>query len=228
MKKFFTHILNIFFPIQCLGCATPNVFLCATCMRKIPRARNTEHAFTHAVFDYRNPILKDAIWKFKYAHARGLARDLARPLYEEMLGVLGERLESAVEGDSSEPGKYGGEKILLVPIPLHPKRLRERGYNQSELLARAVIACDENRIFELAEGVLVRTRQTPPQARAEKRTARLANMRDAFHTKKMERVRGRTVILIDDVTTTGATLLEAKRALIKARPRAVLAFAVGH
>lgn len=224
MRKFFTYILNIIFPIQCSGCATPNVFLCASCMKMIPRAPNAEHTFIHAVLDYRNPLLKDAIWKFKYAHARGLARDLARPLYEEIIGVLGERIESALGNTTIA----SDEKILLVPIPLHTKRLRERGYNQSDLLARAILTHDKNCLFELAGDALVRVRQTPPQARAEKRAARLTNMRGAFNAQKIEKVRGRTVILIDDVTTTGATLLEAKRAIEKSRPRAVLAFTVGH
>jgi len=74
----------------------------------------------------------------------------------------------------------------------------------------------------------VRTRATAPQARSEKRVARLANLRGAFVCTGPSRIRGRVVILIDDVTTTGATLLEAKRALTVAKPRKVLAFTVAH
>jgi predicted amidophosphoribosyltransferase len=87
---------------------------------------------------------------------------------------------------------------------------------------------DKSSIFEFAPGALVRTRKTTAQARSEKRTARIANLHEAFTCPDPTHIRGRTIILIDDVTTTGATLLSAKHALSLARPRKIIAFTVAH
>lgn len=213
----FTKILDLVFPRQCLACGTPHTLLCVKCLAKIPSAPPAEHPFIRAVFDYHHPFIKDAVWRFKYKNARGFAEVFAEKMYEEMIGDLGDGLCASLS-----------ETFLLVPIPLHKKRLLERGYNQSELLARAIIARDQINMFELAPDLLVRTRATPPQARSEQRTVRLNNLRGAFACTDPTRVRGRIIILIDDVTTTGATLEEARHALATAKSRKVWAFTVAH
>ncbi len=102
--------------------------------------------------------------------------------------------------------------VVLVPVPLHPQRRRERGFNQSELIARAILArtgCD------LAPGALVRRRDTAPQAKlgaAERRR----NVAGAFAVRQRARVAGRVVVLVDDVWTTGATALACARILREA------------
>ncbi|MHB1118304.1 MAG: ComF family protein [Minisyncoccota bacterium] len=214
----FTNIFDLIFPRQCLGCALPRTLLCKPCLAKIPPASPAPHSFIRAVFDYHHPIIKRAVWRFKYENARGFANIFAEKLYEEIVGDLGDDLCASEN-----------EIFLLVPIPLHKKRLRERGYNQSELLAHAILKRDNNaHIFELAPELIMRTRATAPQARSEKRAARLSNLHGAFICTDAHRVRGRTIILIDDVTTTGTTLHEAARALMKAKPRKILAFTVAH
>ncbi len=215
--SFFSHILDIFFPRTCIGCSNQRTLLCVRCLSKIPSAPPTEHSFIRGVFDYHHPLIKDAVWRLKYKHVQGFAEVFAEKLYEEIIGELGDNLDAAPK-----------ETFLLIPVPLHKKRLSERGYNQSELIARAIIAYDQAHTFELAPDILVRIHATAPQARSQKRTARIANLRGAFACTDPSYVRGRIVILIDDVTTTGATLLEAKRALIAAKPRKVLAFTVAH
>jgi len=100
----------------------------------------------------------------------------------------------------------------LVPIPLAPKRLRERGYNQSEMLARALAR--QWRIPVLVD-LLVRTRETPTQTTLTPET-RLANVRAAFAVANVQcsMINDHwTLIIVDDVFTTGATLAEAARAL---------------
>jgi len=112
-------------------------------------------------------------------------------------------------------------RSVLIPIPLAPKRLRERGYNQSEMLARALAR--QWRI-PVARDVLVRARETPTQTALTPGT-RLANVAGAFGTRNAElgtgnssafRLPSSTLILVDDVFTTGATLAEAARALEQA------------
>jgi ComF family protein len=90
--------------------------------------------------------------------------------------------------------------VVVVPVPLHPTRLRARGYNQAFLLARVLA---HHRRLELSHP-LERVRDTAPQ-RSLGRRARLANLRAAFRIARAERVRGRRVLLVDDVLTTGAT-----------------------
>lgn len=97
---------------------------------------------------------------------------------------------------------------LLVPVPLHPHRLQERGYNQSELLAKELsyktgIPCAT---------VLERTRDTPHQTGLN-RTERLQNLEDAFSVRTGYSVEGKKIILIDDVFTTGTTILQCARTL---------------
>lgn len=101
---------------------------------------------------------------------------------------------------------------VLVPVPLHPRRLRERGYNQSALLAREIgrrtgtAACPD---------ALVRRLDTAPQAGLSA-AARRRNVREAFAVRRAASVAGRTVVLVDDVLTTGATALACARRLEEA------------
>jgi len=99
----------------------------------------------------------------------------------------------------------------LVPVPLHHKRLRERGYNQSSLLAQEL-----GKLINLpvVDGWLIRLRHAPPQARTSTVEQRRSNVAGAF-TCRDHRLRGKPVLLIDDVSTSGATL-DACAAALKA------------
>ncbi|HUZ86127.1 MAG TPA: hypothetical protein VNF26_04180 [Candidatus Baltobacterales bacterium] len=97
---------------------------------------------------------------------------------------------------------------FVLGVPLHPNRLRERGFNQADLLAREL---RRRRALEAPPGELVRTRQTPPQV-GHGRIWRLANVRAAFEWRG-ESLEGISVLLVDDVATTGATLGACARAL---------------
>jgi ComF family protein len=111
-----------------------------------------------------------------------------------------------------------GKIDLVIPVPLHPRRLAERGYNQAALLAAPVTRSLE---VGMSARALVRVRDTPRQASLD-RAARLINVRHAF-VARASLVTGRRVLLIDDVRTTGATLDGAVRALDDAGAREVTA-----
>ena len=103
---------------------------------------------------------------------------------------------------------------LLVPVPLAPRRERERGYNQAVLLATELLRLQPLGGATLAPELLRRSRDTPPQVRL-RAAARRRNVEGAFACPRPEALRGRRVLLLDDVATTGATL-EACAAVLKA------------
>lgn len=159
--------------------------------------------------DVRTPgpfsgTVAEAIHLLKYSERRSIARRLAAL----MRGCLA-------------PGDRYLQSDLIAAVPLHGARLRERGYNQAQLLA------DE---FSRMTGIpadpkaVSRTRHNPTQTRLN-RKQRLENVRNIFRAQDPSRVRGRRVILVDDVLTTGATIGSCARALLEAGASEVLALA---
>ena len=117
---------------------------------------------------------------------------------------------------------------LLVPIPLSGSRLRERGFNQALLLCESLVALDNNQNFKLEKNVLIKPKETEHQAKIEDRQKRLKNIIGSFAVKNPELIQKKNIILIDDITTTGATLHEAKKILRAAGARKVIAFTIAH
>jgi len=117
-----------------------------------------------------------------------------------------------------DPGLWEGVD-LLVPVPLHPSRRRDRGFNQARLLARDMARLRGLRVID---GCLVKVRNAPPQAGL-RAADRERNVVRAYAVRRPDRVRGRTLVLVDDVTTTGATLRECARVLMEAGAREVRA-----
>ncbi len=144
--------------------------------------------------------LRRAICSYKYAKRPHLARTLG--------GLIAERARSACGDDPPE---------LVLGVPLHPARRRSRSFDQAELLAESVareLACP------LGRGVFVRTVNTPTLTR-QTREERARTVKGAFEVRRSGLVRGRRILLVDDVMTTGATASECARVLRKAGAREV-------
>lgn len=167
---------------------------CGACRRRPP-----VYAYARAAVRYED-LAREALHAFKFGGHRALA------------APLGDLLIEAVEGRLP-----AGLPDLLVPVPLHPRRERERGFNQSQLLARRV-----GRAWgrPVRDDVLVRAVATPSQTTLDG-AARRANVRRAFRLRRPEAVAGRHVLLVDDILTTGATVSECARCLGEAGPRTV-------
>ena len=203
-------------PQRCPGCgvhAAPERLLCEACRAAIPRvsfalcahclARGREPAGCKAhparlvwpawLYDERAACVVHAL---KYEGRRGLAPGLAAELARVVPPVP--------------------RADLVMAVPLHPARLRERGYNQAGLLAEALAGTIG---VPRLEGAIVRARDTRPQARLDPRSRR-ANVAGAFRVTNPGRLEGRSILLVDDVVTTGATLEACLEALAGAGARA--------
>lgn len=206
---------NTLYPISCVGCGEKEVGLCAKCLAVLPPPDFKQEEEVVAVFSYQNKIVKRAIWKLKYRNGRYLAPILAEALYERLLLELADLKLLKNWSDA-----------VLIPVPLSTKRFKKRGYNQAELLAEALIEKDAGENFILKKDILLRAVDTPPQAEIKNKGERKNNVRGCFAVKNKDLVRGKNIILIDDVSTTGATLHEAEKTLKKSGARNFLKITV--
>ena len=204
--------VDSFFPRRCVGCGKAGDFLCPDCLIELPRLvtplcpkcgrpqasgivcpscrqRPIEIDGIRSLFRF-DEVIRKAIHQLKYRNLKAIS-----PCLAELLA------------DYLRANPLPGE--ALVSVPLHPRRLRERGYNQSNLLARELAKRIELPVFE---DCLVRVKQARPQARAADVEERRRNVADAFECRE-EKVDGKQIILVDDVCTSGATLESCAAAL---------------
>ncbi len=200
-------LLTTLAPPRCAACDARVRWLavfCPSCASTVVRATRRAGG-PHAANDGARP-------EAGFGYGGGVARALARMKYvsrPDLARPLGDLLWRALQ-----PHAVSLLGAVVVPVPLHPVRLAERGFNQSALLAGRLAGRLGSPFRPRA---LARTRETRQQASLD-RTARIANVAGAFVTRTSHAglVRGRTVLLIDDVATTGATLSACERALLGA------------
>lgn len=234
-KKF---ILDTLFPVQCLFCQKEDVWICAECLEKIevlptqvcpyceeietpsgktcPRCKekmlsknsriSIDNLITSVKYSQNN--ISHFIHLFKYR----FVSDLHAPLGKLMARAI-------VKNNLPLPD-------LIVPVPLHKKRLRWRGFNQSEFLAE-FISCNlaPGLKIPVVSNVIFRKKYTRPQMKIKNYRERQKNIRNIFEINKdssynLER---KTVLLVDDIATTGSTLFECGRILKSAGAGKVIA-----
>ena len=189
---------------------------CDVCGEGLPGFRNvTQAQICSACKEARPAFLKATA----YGSYDGGLRELIHLLkYEQIapaVGVLGRMLAEAI--DKLE---LGSGPFLVIPVPLHRSKRRERGFNQAELIGHAALKKLASRDFELATDVLERCRVTGSQIGLT-RPQRAENIRGAFRVVHLNKVAGRNILLVDDVLTTGTTASECARVLRKAGARQV-------
>lgn len=167
------------------------------------------------MFEYRHPAIKNAIGLIKYKGKKKILQTFAEPLYGKMLEEIADLklLENFISP-------------ILIPIPLSRKRLRKRGFNQSEILCKELMKLDKDKIFNFDPNILVKQKETNHQAHTKSRAERMINLEGSFSVAHP--ISGRNIILIDDVLTTGATLREAKKVLEGSGAKRVIAFTIAH
>lgn len=210
-----TLATNFLFPTTCVSCKKIGDVLCEQCLSNVP-VEHQRRGDVISVFSYQSPIIRRALWSLKYKNNKKIARVLAAILYDALL-----------EDMSDQKNFIRTHSFLLIPLPLHKKRKRQRGYNQSELLCKELSLMD-SLSFILKKDVLYRDRDTPSQTTLRNKKERFKNVHNCFSVKNPREVRGKHIILVDDITTTGATLNEAIKTLRKAGAKKVVAYTVAH
>jgi len=223
--KFLNHLRDLFFPMVCPFCdrliSEGDMLVCQECLHTIEfiqspvctccgkpfhvkemddhycgecLLKERYYSKVRAVLYYEKKVM-EAIHRFKYSSAIYYAKPFSWLMYNRGKELLDFKLYDCV-----------------VPVPLYKKRLKQREYNQAQLLAEGI-----SRFVNIPVGLfhLVRIRETPSQVGL-KRDIRVRNVKGAFHVPFPERVKGKRVLLIDDVISTTATVNECARALKRA------------
>ena len=207
------------------------IFLCESCVASLPRVaadrcflcnrQASEHGVCQscanqssldqivAVLKYKGTLTEKAIHNFKFNFIEELAKILANLLVEKI-----------TQTDLTAKLRAG----LLIPIPLHRRRFLERGFNQAELLAGYLSQAFGS---ALRPELLKRVKYTKQQATLD-RNNRLVNLKEAFEVTATAEILGRTIFLVDDVLTSGATMNEAARALKAAGATQVISLVIAH
>jgi ComF family protein len=229
IEKTHKSILDILFPVRCLSCKKEGPWLCEACQNKI--IIRTEHVCgvcekmitpdgrtclackkkssldgLIATCSYKQSTVAQMVHLFKYR----FISDLHVPLANLLILAL-------QKTDIPLPD-------MIIPIPLHPRRLRWRGFNQSELLARHL--ADNllpNSQLAMRCNILIRNRYTAPQMGIKDYQSRRLNIAGAFSISPSANLKNKTVLLVDDITTTGSTIFECAKVLKSAGASEVFA-----
>ncbi len=235
MSTFLNFIFNLIFPYRCIVCSRylNHRYLCQPCLNKLPIKKQFECIGCQrptplgktctfcrdtnpldqllVVADFKNPTVASLIKAYKYRFLPELALPLSRLACRYLDHIAHRDHFSIVEGNP-----------LLISVPLHRIRENRRGFNQAELLARLIA---RHYRLDIGEG-LIRITQSIPQVDVKDRAKRLSNVRGLYACPNPDVFQGRTILLVDDVCTTGATLNECARILKEAGAKSVSALAI--
>ncbi|PJE73746.1 MAG: hypothetical protein COV02_00845 [Candidatus Terrybacteria bacterium CG10_big_fil_rev_8_21_14_0_10_41_10] len=204
-KDFFRALLEFIFPQKCAGCGIEKVALCLACLKGVEMPDVAEANGIYAASNYRDRTVKNVIRLLKYKKGHCLAKPLAELIKERCLPKIMETYP-----------KLNMKDFITIPIPLSAGKLRERGFNQAAEMAKLLPLPTNNKI-------LFKIKETPSQVSVKDRDKRLKNIEGSFITKNVDTLKGKNIIIIDDVFTTGATIKEAKKTLKAGGAKKVLA-----
>lgn len=213
--------LDTIVPVECIECSREGKWICEKCANTIPVetedtcfvCKKPRHGgltcfscrkicdLTGVMrfLDYDDPLIQAVLRVVKY----GYVKDALLPLLEVLTPFLSAKFETI----DLDP-----RSVIFAPVPLHPRKLRERGFNQSEMIAEYVAKI----VGGEAKNALCRRHNRPPQVELDE-FDRTQNVQKTFFCACPGEVAGRYVFVVDDVATTGATLNECARALRSAK-----------
>jgi len=211
MKNILDGFLKFIFPRYCIGCKKKDYFVCQNCKNSIILQSVPEGAQISSCFSYEQKIVMEIIKCLKFKNKKYILNDIK----DLILGQFENFLKKQKIGNN--------EEIILIPIPLTKRSLSKRGYNQSLVISK--ILKSEN--IKIYKNSLIKKTNHLPQNKIRNRKEREENVKNSF-TLKRKLPQNQVYILIDDVTTTGSTILEAKKELRKNGVKRVIAFTLAH
>jgi len=230
--------LDLILPKYCLGCGKENFSLCPDCFCSLPisngivcfvcgrrfpfgqicqdchRKHQSLLSGILVASDWDNPLLREIIYGYKYQ----FIKELADPLSQLMINFL--QTEKRIN--------WSTDKLILLPVPLHGRRLAWRGFNQAEILAEKI-----GKHFNISydNKILIRRRYALPQKEIPDQKDRKNNIKNAFALRSDfglplksdfgNAIKNKIIILVDDVSTTGSTLEDCARAIKLLSPKEI-------
>jgi competence protein ComFC len=207
-------LLNLIFIPECLFCRQEGSFFCQKCLSSCLHSKqqfvevpNVGIKFIF-VYEYER-FIRDCIRKAKYNNKQFAA---LKKLSEYVADEIGPKINKLTDGKDA----------LIMPIPVSKAKLVYRGFNQAELITKKFA---ERLKISQKNNVLVRSKNTTSQYTNDKRQ-RFTNLKNAFQVAGLKDIKDKTIILVDDVCTTGATFLEAAKTLLKSGAKQVICVAL--
>lgn len=167
-------------------------------------------------FAYKDPLVRDALHLIKYQNKI----DIGELLGQSSADMFMEQLENWFTFENFE-------KPLLIPIPLSKEKMKQRGFNQCEIIAKEIIKNLPSNILEIDTSSLRKIKNTKNQVETINRQERLENLKNCFWADN-KKISGRNIIIFDDIITTGATTKEAKDTVLKAGAKKVKIISIAH
>lgn len=228
MTTIWTDLLRLFYPEQCRVCHRPLVEgeeqICLSCLCNLPYTDRVQGIAIRAEQLFSGKIPFHEAFAFLEYKKESSVQQLIHALKyhdDKRLGYLLARMAAL---DLQQAGSRMSQADLLLPVPLHSRKKRERGYNQAEWIALGLQSVWR---LPLETEALRRTRYTQTQTLRTSADSRRENVADAFAVTHPTRLQGRHIILIDDVITTGSTLEACAHAVLSVPDTSVSLFALG-
>ena len=213
LKKTLSTVIDLIFPKDEGARAIDSIT--AEKLLDIAKLKEEPGNGIEAILSYRHPLAERLIWLLKYERSARAIELCAELVFTSLIDGVEEQLPK-------------GRLPLLVPIPLSPARLRERGFNQTLLIAEQIQNIGGKEFFELRPDILLKIKDTKSQTKTKNREERLENLAGCFAAGDEASIHGRDIIILDDVTTTGTTFREAAKAFQKSGAKSVRCIAVAH
>ena len=204
LKEFFSDFISLFYPHCCVGCGKALVkgeeYLCLSCLFEMPYAGISEHKWNFLEERLSGRIRLQYATTYLYFEKDGITQQILHELKYRGNLELGMKF-GRMFGKELMKGRFKSVDVL-VPVPLHPNKLKIRGYNQSEVICRGMAEVMKIPVMNnLIERIVENSTQTKKGAEE-----RWENVQGIFRLKNEELVKGMHLLLVDDVLTTGATL----------------------
>jgi len=214
LKNLWWDILNLFFPLTCEACGNylyrNEKVICTSCLFQLPK--------TNFHLQKENPISDIFTGRVKIEYATAYFTFNKGSQFQKLIHKLKYNKQPEI---GIELGKHFGNVLMhsdyyrhidaIIPVPIHPKKKKIRGYNQSEMIAKGL---SETMEAELLTDVLIRKVHSESQTKKDK-IERWLNVENVFELKSTENLENKHILLVDDVVTTGATLESCTQCLLK-------------